>query len=76
MSRYTVMFETRIVAATSPTVRRRSPTNGRRRPTYHNSHIRTIITMFNIFISSLGTLISPRGVRTVTSVTSVVNPPT
>src|SRR5919204_6657170 len=34
ISRYTVMFETRIVAATSPTVSSRSPTSGRFLPMY------------------------------------------
>src|SRR5204863_9440504 len=72
ISRYTVMFETRIVPATSPTVSRRSPTNGRRLPISH------ILHKFNgchICNTSHICLMPPsrcRGARTVTAATTLV----
>src|SRR5205823_8395630 len=73
--RYTVMFETRIVPATSPTVSRRSPTNGRRLPICHILHTCNCCNdrhTFNIRLAPPSCYLWPRGARTITAATDLV----
>src|SRR5204863_8535818 len=72
ISRYTVMFETRIVPATSPTVSRRSPTNRRRLPICHILHMFNGCHSCNTCHISLMPPSCCRGARTVTAATILV----
>src|SRR5438874_10608059 len=69
------MFETRIVPATSPTVSRRSPTNGRRLPICHILHKFNCCHdshTFNLCLAPPSCNLWPRGARTVTTATVLV----
>src|SRR3990170_5110849 len=74
--RYTVMFDTRIVAATSPTVRRRSPTNPRRLLMSHLPQVPQLaqLSQFQHLPRTPPLPQELPGVRTVTIATCVVNP--